>query len=107
CYWNNAFESPVFVTQSYLRLVDLIRDLLVDSYLSVKAPALNFDLELLKKVFEAAKRINATVHFDAMAPETVDRTLELIDNARRIYPSLDTPCQGGGAAACPMWTASS
>jgi proline dehydrogenase len=88
CYWNNTFESPVFIAQSYLRLVDLIRDLPVDSYLSVKAPALNFDLELLKKVFEEAQRINATVHFDAMAPETVDRTLDLIDNARRIYPKL-------------------
>src|SRR5438105_7813808 len=101
CYWNNAFESPLFVTQSYLRLVDLIRDLPVDSYLSVKAPALNFDLELLKKVFEAAKRFNATDQFDAMAPETVYRTLELIDNARRIYPKLGYTLPGRWRRSLP------
>jgi proline dehydrogenase len=94
CYWNNGFDSSLFVAQSYLCLLDVIRDLPPDSYLSVKAPALGFDLELLKKILDKAQRLNATVHFDAMAPDTVDRTFTLIDQARRIYPKLGCTLPG-------------
>src|SRR5438445_1307459 len=85
CYWNNDFDPPLFVAGSYLRLIDIIRGLPSESYLSVKAPAFGFTLDLLKKILEAARRINTTVHFDAMAPDSVDKTFILIDQARRIY----------------------
>src|SRR5437667_7081608 len=85
CYWNNDFDTPLFVAGSYLRLIDIIRDLPSESYLSVKAPALGFNLDLLTKILQEARRIDTTVHFDAMAPDSVDRTFTLIDQARRIY----------------------
>ena len=88
CYWNNDFDAPLFVAGSYLRLIDIIQGLPSESYLSVKAPALGFNLGLLKKILQEARRINTTVHFDAMAPDTVDRTFTLIDQARRIYSNL-------------------
>jgi len=94
CYWNHDFDSPLFVAGSYLRLIDIIQGLPSESYLSVKAPALGFNLDLLKKILHQARRIDTTVHFDAMAPDSVDRTFTLIDQARRIYPRLGCTLPG-------------
>src|SRR5204863_5359382 len=63
-------------------------------YLSVKAPALKFDFQLVKRVLEEARRLNAIVHFDAMAPDTVDRTFELIRESCEIYPRLGCTLPG-------------
>ena len=65
-----------------------------DCYLSIKAPALKFDIELVKKVLLEAQRLNAIVHFDAMAPDTVDQTFTLIEQARAIYPKLGCTLPG-------------
>ena len=88
CYWNGFLDSPRAVSDSYLRVLQVTRRLTADCYLSVKAPALGFDAGLLKEVLYEAKRTNTTVHFDSMASDTVDRTFVLIDEARRIYPSV-------------------
>ena len=88
CYWNRPTDSSLFTTQCYLALLGLIRGLPPHSYLSVKAPAFDFNVDLLRQVLDQARRTNTTVHFDAMSPETVDRTFALIDEARRIYPNL-------------------
>ncbi len=88
CYWNRPTDSPLFTTQCYLALLGLIRGLPPHSYLSVKAPAFDFNVDLLRQVLDQARRTNTTVHFDAMSPETVDRTFALIEEARRIYPNL-------------------
>src|SRR5713226_4905844 len=71
CYWNSPVESPAFVAQCYLDLLQLAADLPTDSYLSMKAPALGFNLELLRRIIEEARCRNRIIHFDAMAPDTV------------------------------------
>src|SRR5438094_3692075 len=70
CYWNRPSDSPLHTTERYLGLLDLIQDLPAGSYLSVKAPALGFDMKLIEQVLDEAHRSNTTVHFDAMSPET-------------------------------------
>lgn len=94
CYWNRPNDSPLFTTQCYVALLGLIRGLPPHSYLSVKAPAFNFNLDLLWQVLDQARLTNTTVHFDAMSPETVDRTFTLIEEARRIYPNLGCTLPG-------------
>jgi proline dehydrogenase len=88
CYWNRPSDSPLHTTERYLGLFELIQDLPPGSYLSVKAPALGFDMKLIEQVLDQAQRTNTTVHFDAMSPETADRTIALIEEARRLYPNL-------------------
>src|SRR5881628_1299402 len=88
CYWNRPLDSPLVTTARYIRLFELIRDLPSGSYLSVKAPALGFDMKLIQEILDQAHRTNTAVHFDAMSPETVDRTIALIEEARRVYPNL-------------------
>ncbi|HEY2380325.1 MAG TPA: hypothetical protein VGK48_03990 [Terriglobia bacterium] len=88
CYWNSRSESPIAVCENYLGLLDMIRGLANDCYLSVKASALEFDFELVKKLIDRAARTRTTIHFDSIGPDTVDRTFELIDAACTIYSNL-------------------
>ena len=88
CYWNRPEDSPAFVAQSYIGLLQMIANLRTDSYLSVKAPAFGFDAELLNRIIEEAQQEKSIVHFDAMAPDTVDRTFALIENACRFYSNI-------------------
>ena len=94
CYWDVYADQPRFVSQSYIDLLGVISGLKSDCYLSVKAPALKFDPNLLKKVLNEAGRINAIVHFDAMSPETADRTFAFIDEARPLYSKLGCTLPG-------------
>lgn len=88
CYWNGPLDTPRAVLDSYVRVLQLMRSLPMDCYLSVKAPALAFDSGLLKEILHEAKRTNTAVHFDSMSPATVDQTFALIGEARRIYPNI-------------------
>jgi proline dehydrogenase len=88
CYWNNHVDTPRTVSEQYIRILDLIRETKPDCYLSIKAPALGFDMAVVRNILEQARRSNTTVHFDSMAPETVDRTFAMIDEARRSYPHI-------------------
>src|SRR5215831_289158 len=88
CYWDVYSDQPRFVSHAYVGLLDTVSRATSDCYLSIKAPALKFDIELVKRVLNEASRLSAIVHFDAMAPETADRTLGLIDQARETYPRL-------------------
>jgi proline dehydrogenase len=88
CYWD-AYADPGFVSQAYIRLLSaMVTRGHSDCYLSVKAPALKFDVQCVRKVLEEAQRLNAIVHFDALAFDTVEQTFDLIAQARTIYPKL-------------------
>jgi proline dehydrogenase len=94
CYWNGSSDLPKNVADSYVEILNEIPNLHSDCYLSVKAPAINFDMDLLKVVIDRAQSVGALVHFDAMAPETVDATFRLIAKARAIYPKLGCTLPG-------------
>src|SRR5437016_4200352 len=94
CFWNVASDLPEYVADSCADILNEIPNLASDCYLSVKAPAINFDMELLKVIIDRAKSLGAVVHFDAMAPETVDDTFNLIGKARDIYPKLGCTLPG-------------
>lgn len=93
CYWDVYADHPDLVLQAYRGLLGTISSA-SDCYLSIKAPALRFDLELVKDILQEAQRLNAIVHFDAMAPDTADRTFSLIAEVRAIYPKLGCTLPG-------------
>jgi proline dehydrogenase len=94
CYWDAYSDCPSSISQAYIGLLDATSNLSPNCYLSIKAPALNFDIDLVRKVVEEARKLHAVVHFDAMAPETVDRTFDLICEARKIYSNLGCTLPG-------------
>src|SRR5262245_2130477 len=94
CYWDVYSDHPASISQAYVGLLGTMSNGSSDCYLSVKAPSLKFDIDLVKKVLDEATRLKAIVHFDALAPDTVDRTFSLIAEAREIYPKLGCTLPG-------------
>src|SRR5215475_13809052 len=94
CYWDIYSDHPASISQAYVGTLRNMSGHQTDCYLSIKAPALKFDIDVLKKVLEEAKRLNAVVHFDSMAPDTVDRTFDFIAQAQVIYPQLGCTLPG-------------
>jgi proline dehydrogenase len=88
CYWDIYADHPNLVSQAYIGLLAGIARDAADCYLSLKAPSLKFDVDLVNKILVEATRLNAIVHFDALAPETVDPTFALIGRVRDNYPRL-------------------
>ena len=54
-----------------------------DSYLSIKYPSLGYSEEMLESLVREAKRLDVRLHFDALGPESVDRTWEAVEAALR------------------------
>jgi proline dehydrogenase len=94
CYWDVYSDHPAFISQAYMKALQTLSDNTSDCYLSIKAPALKFDMKLITKVLEEARRLSVIVHFDAVAPDTVDRTFELISRAHDIYPKIGCTLPG-------------
>lgn len=72
CYWDGAPDTPHDVLARYEEALVAVAGF--DSYLSVKATALDFSVERFERVANRGMRL----HFDALAADTVDRTFELI-----------------------------
>jgi len=94
CYWDVYADQPVSVTHAYVEVLRASSEVATDCYLSIKAPALKFDIDLIGNVLAEARSLNAIVHFDSMGPETADRTFAVIEEARKIYPNLGCTLPG-------------
>src|SRR2546427_3670471 len=78
CHWTGYLDDPLAVCDSYLYLLRRIQRLQFDCYLSVKATALGFNTELLKRILDEAATANTAGHFESMGPDTRARTFSFI-----------------------------
>jgi proline dehydrogenase len=76
CFWDGPGDLPRHVADVHLAASRAIAEERLDSYVSIKAPSLDFDLQLLKELAQAGGGVR--VHFDSLGPETVTRTFDLI-----------------------------
>lgn len=83
-YWNADSESPERVATTYLSLLDFLAPAGLDAYVSVKAPALQYDRLLTGRIVCQAD--NLRVHFDAHEPDTADLTFALVADLTRTHP---------------------
>jgi proline dehydrogenase len=77
-YWDGPNESADKVLAAYSATIDAIAATEQDAYLSIKLPSLNYSHEVLAKIGRRARELGVRLHFDAMAPESVDRTWQTI-----------------------------
>lgn len=94
-YWNGDDDSPRLVADTYLAALDATAGECLDSYLSIKAPALGFDAGLIVEVMQRAQERNVGVHFDSLGPETADRTFELLANSAARFARLGCTLPAG------------
>jgi proline dehydrogenase len=83
CFWDAQDDLPRHVADMYLATVRAIQSVHLDSYVSIKAPSLDFDAGMVAEIAEAAHEAGIRMHFDSLGAETVDRTFRLIEDALR------------------------
>ena len=87
-YLNGMDEAPDAIAALKLQaLADFAKP---DSrrFISVKAPALGFDMARVARIAEFAQRCGAGIHFDSHGVDAADRTWECVEHARRITPNV-------------------
>lgn len=77
-YWDGPNDSPTTVIRAYQSAVAGIAAAKLDAYQSIKLPSLGYSRDLIRELAERALEGGVGLHFDALGPETVDRTWGLI-----------------------------
>jgi proline dehydrogenase len=94
CFWDAPEDEPARVAQRYLDTLRAIARANLDSYVSIKAPSLAFDAELVAAIAQEARSLGVGVHFDSLGPEAADRTFDLMEDARRLGTKLGCTLPG-------------
>ncbi len=79
CCWNAIEDAPDEIAARYLESVQPLAQSGLDCYLSLKPPALRYNLHLTRRVVENASANSIPVHCDSHGPETAPPTFELIE----------------------------
>ena len=87
-FWDGPGNAPPDVAARYVSGVEMISREKLDSYLSIKVPSIHYDWDLLAKVVERGHETGIRVHFDALGPETADKTFALIEKASAVHTNL-------------------
>lgn len=82
-YWNADDDALRFVADAYLNALTVLSHESLKTYLSIKAPALGCQRELLTEVATQARQVKLGLHFDSLEPEVADETFSLIAEAAR------------------------
>lgn len=77
-YWDGPNDSTATLLSAYQAAVEEIATAKLDAYLSIKVPSLGYSREMTGDLASRAVESGVGLHFDALGPETVDRTWELI-----------------------------
>jgi proline dehydrogenase len=73
-FWDGPHDSPATVLPAYQAALAELGSTKLDAYLSIKLPSLAYSGEMLAALARQAVELGVGLHFDALGPETVDRT---------------------------------
>jgi proline dehydrogenase len=76
-FWDTTDYSAQQVMDTYLESVDALAASGLDSYLSIKPPALRFDAKLATQLATVAKARGVRIHCDSHGPEVADSSHEM------------------------------
>jgi proline dehydrogenase len=88
CPWDMVGTPAREVFDSYLAAVRGIAGMQCDCYLSIKVPSLAYDEGMLTELVACAASDVIRVHLDALAPDTVEKSLRLVTKLRANYSNL-------------------
>ncbi len=77
--WNSADDGTRRVADEYLAAIERLAAAGLDSYLSIKPPALVFDSELAAELAAAAQARGIRLHCDSHGPEVADASCAMME----------------------------
>jgi CelD/BcsL family acetyltransferase involved in cellulose biosynthesis len=89
-YMNFDKEDPRVVARYHLAALEAIRARRFDCYVSIKAPALEFQRHLIREIVESGAKVGVRVHFDSLSADDVDRTFDTIRVMQTFHAELGT-----------------
>jgi proline dehydrogenase len=87
-FWDAEGDAPRTLADRYLEALEAMRGVPSHAYLSIKLPALGGAGDLLNEVAAQALEVGARLHFDALTPDSVEKTQAAIDALRERFPLL-------------------
>lgn len=88
-FWDTEQQGSREVADQYLAgLAGLAGDE-QGTNLSIKLPSLRYSPELLGEVISKGQTVGRRIHFDAMAPDSAERTRAMIDEVLAARPGID------------------
>ncbi|MGD9722725.1 MAG: hypothetical protein AB7O59_15435 [Pirellulales bacterium] len=85
-FWNAEGAQAREVADGYLAAIDRVAELGLDSYLSIKPPALEFDAHLSRQLATAAQAANVRLHCDSHGVEVADPSFEMLETLLLALP---------------------
>ena len=80
-YFNSAQDTPLAVAAECAAIVDAVAALQPPGYLSIKAPAVGFDMQAAEPVLAMARERGMRVHFDSHDIGSAEPTLHCVAQA--------------------------
>jgi len=77
--WDTPEDTARQVADEYLLAIERLAASGLDSYLSIKPPALRFDRQLSAELAAAAQARGVRLHFDSHGPEVVDPSTAMLE----------------------------
>lgn len=87
-FWDGDGDAPRAVADRYVAALETMQGQPQHAYLSIKLPSLGYSAELLDDVATRAETLGCRLHFDALTPDSVDRTQSAIEAVQRKHPFL-------------------
>lgn len=99
-YWNADTDTPEEVAAEYQHEIDWLAEESRTGYLSIKAPAFQFDGNLCHDLLLYANQKGIAIHFDSLSHEDAEKTFALIKN------ECSTNAVGTGCSLPGRWNRS-
>jgi proline dehydrogenase len=108
-FWDTEHDQAQAVADQYLAGLNAMAEDRLGAYLSIKLPALRYSEKLLAEIAARCQTTRTPLHFDAMAPDTVDRTWKAIESIHSKTPDVRVGCTLPGrwqrSVADALWAA--
>lgn len=77
-YWSGPDDTPAAVVRTSMAALESLLADATGGYLSVKVPALGYDIGAITALLQRAEPSGVRIHFDAMDPESAERTFDIL-----------------------------
>ena len=88
CPWDGPPDPPASVASTYKAALNAIKNENIDCYLSIKAPSIKYDFDIMTELADIARKYDLRIHFDSLAPTTASPSMEFFQKTVRTYPNL-------------------
>jgi proline dehydrogenase len=93
-FWDDVGAATGDVLDAYLKSAQALQTEVLDGYISVKAPSLQYSRDAFLQLIGVCKGSQTRLHFDSLWLESADPTQSLIDDLRPRYDHISCTLPG-------------